>query len=1180
MNRSVKTSVLKDAMKKITVVALVWTVAITTFVSLPRNSKASSSRNFDIYRKTVPNIDVNLLSQATRQITSLQQNAFEQFKSVHGNQATIRWNSFSGTPDVIMGFHTAPSSDTPENAARAFINNNAALFGVTPEALVLTEQKEGLGGYLLRFQQKAGNLDVLNGGVGIVMNKDKQIRMVMGSTFPDVNVSTTSVLNATAALARAEADIAQYAVQIPGVSENLLAPGLNQLAAEIAPILRAPRLNVFPTADGYKLAWDCITFSRNPLGLFITQVDANTGEILYRENLARAQHQQNPIPMTADIFPDTPTLKFPITGEYVMENGAPKGLTRANLRNVNAGSNVTGVNGILTGKHALIKNVLATQQPFAQSAAGTFHFRQNNAPLEAQPDEINDRSEPAEHFDVSNMYAFINYLLEYVDDIHKRDDSVHSPIGTGYFPDNYPNSDRPLVGLVHFPNAPGVLGAPIDTENEETIIASTLGLDNAFSFPATQTVDTPNGPQKIIINPTMYGHGYWFNDFAKDGPVAYHEGMHSVSTVIAGLEGVPDGSALNEGQADLWAYAITGKDSIGAYSIQSPGRQKYLDYLESNRDPNTLVWVRSARSSLKYSRMGTRGTPAAFEEHDDGEIYANTMFHLLEFMKAAEPQMQFSRPNFENGQIDRKITRGQEAWERIFLGSLYLLGTTAPDTFMKARDALIMADRIMYPTEPANLDAPGQHEALIWQVWAAHEMGVNAKAQVGGVVTISTAAPDFALQQGKPSAPQGITLSPAPANSVRVSWQPVSGAYAYEVFKRRIGKAGQRQYKGIPERPIFDGDRATSGWSYVGFATGNQNTSYDDKGFGRFFYAPGGIKNVDDATGFNEMFETEYAVRAVAVNPNKQSGFSDLSASATFSSSNQDVSSAISSAISNIRFADGMLEFDNKLTNNGISGADSTAYGPVNFKIVKISDSTVTIANADNGGNGKDLPGIFSYNQTLAAGQTSAAKRLKFNDPQARMFSFDAVITARVRGASVPANGSQPYDGDGGGQQEHIVTSQTETYNGVILYPGVELRDAVAGVGYVDVPFTAKPGSFGVTGRLTTTTPADLDFKLLDSDGNELASSGNFIDAEEVSGVIVPGRTYIYRVLGYANGPTQFTITSTQFFSDSITTGGSGASSSTGSGSSFGQPKTGVTTLKLVRFTVNPLTKAVTARIL
>lgn len=1164
---------MKDSTKKLLAIVTVWTLVIGSFVMLSNHSQATSSNNnldLNMNRRQVPNVDMNLTAAVTREATSLQQQALNNFKNNYGNQVAIRWDNFAGSPDVMMGFHTQASSDTPENVAREFVTNNSALFGVDAASLVLTDQKEGMGGYMLRFQQKADNLEVAGGGLGFLMNREKQIRMVMGSTFRDVNVSTEPALSATAAIARVQTELTQYARTFPSAYQSILNQGLDAIAAEIAPALRQPRLNVFPTADGYRLSWDVITFSRNPFGVFLTQVDARTGEILRREDMVR--YQQNPLPYTADIYPSTPGIANYDTGELKLINGVPEGLTRVQLRGYNSGMNATAVDGVMTGPHALVRNALATKQPFVQAAQGTFHFRQNNAPLEAQPNEADDLAEPSEHFDTVNMFFFINYLLEYVDDIHKRDDAIHNPIGTGDFPDNYINSDRPLVGLVHIPNIGATNSIYKDYINNGEALQVVLGYDNAASLSLTQTVDTPAGPQKIVVNPTIYGHGFLLNDPAKDGPVAYHEGMHSISTPIAGLEGTPEGAAINEGQADLWAYAITGDDSIGAHTIQG---MRYRQLFRSRGiDPNAIAYIRSARSSLKYSQLGTLGNPPAFEEHKDGEIYAATMFDLLELMKTAEPQQQFKRPAFGDGQPTKSITRGQESWERIFLGSLYLLGLTAPDTFVKSRDALIMADRILYPTDPSDLDAPGQHEALIWQVWAAHELGVNAKAPQGGVVTISTAVPQVALDQNRTGAPQGVKIEPASTKSVSVSWQPVNGAYAYEVFKRKIGNAGQRQYRGIDGRPYFDGDRATTGWSHVAFVQGGSTTNYEDKGFIREIYAPAGIKSTDDANGFNEMFDSEYAVRAISLNPNKQSGFSDLSGSASLSSSIQDVSSAIQSAISNVQFANGIFEFDQTLKNTGIQGADSTAFAPVNFKVVRISNPTVTVANADNGGDGKNTPGVFNYNQTLVANQTSTAKHLKFNDPQAQIFTFDALVTARVRGASIIGNGSQTYDGDGGGQQEHIITTQTETYNGTILLGLLELRGVVNGVDYVEVPFTAQPGAFGVTGRLTTATPADLDFELRDSNNNVLDSSGNFIDAEEVSGVIVPGRTYKYRVIGYGNGPTQFTIVSTQFFSDSITGGGSG-------GSSFGQQsQQGLTTIKLVRFTINPLTRAVSIQLL
>jgi hypothetical protein len=1150
--------------------AAILSLIATSLYLLPRTkTQAATTPSTDIYARAVPNIDTNLTATVTRAATDAQLAAADNFKAAYGSQATIRWNNFAGTPEVMMGFHTAPSNATPEDAAREFINANSSILAVDSNSLVLDSLKEGMGGYMVHFKQQAGGIDVAGGGVGVLMNYDKQIRMVMGSPFRGVTASSSPSLTAEIATAKAEADITRYAA--PGSIANAASPGFDVVAAQLTPALRAPKLNIFPVADGYRLAWDVITLSRNPFGLYLTQVDASTGEILRRQDVERKQ--QGPLPYQADIYPSTPGIANYDTGALQLDaNGEPAGLTRVQLRGYDPAMNATAVNGTFTGPHALVQNALFSKQPFAQAATGNFFFRQNNAPLESQPNEADDRAEPAEHFDGVNMFFFINYLLEYVDDIHVRDDNTGFG-GQGAFPDSYPSSDRPLVGVVHVPNI-GATSSTYSSYIQNDPIGVATGYDNAGSFPLTQTVDTPAGPQQVVINPTIYGHGYLLNDLAKDGPVAYHEGMHSITTPIAGWEGT-EGAAMNEGQADSWMYTITGEQAIGEHSVK--GALYRARFRARGIDPDTIAYIRSANSTLKYSTLGTwkasSTAPPAFEEHKDGEVFAATMFELRKLMIAAEPQMQFKRPAFFDGQPTKDISRGQESYERLLLGQAYLLGLSNPDTMVNARDAIIQADRILYSTDPSDLDAPGQHEPLIWQVFAARELGANAQGLQGGVVTISTAVPQAVSDIPHTGAPQGVTLAPASTSSVKVAWQPVSGAYGYEVFKRRKGTAGQRQYRGVPGRPYFDGDRAVTGWTHVGYATGT--TTFEDKGAIHEVFAPEGIKSTDDANGFNEMFDTEYAVRAISLNSNRTSGFSDLSGTACFRSSIGDVTSSMETAASNVSFSGGMFQFDQTLKNKGtITGVDPTAYGPVNFRVMNISSPTVSANNADSGGDGHKVPANFLYGQSILANQVSAAKRLKFNDPGSLVFTFDSLVTARVRGAGNISKGSQRYDGDGSGTQEHKITTQTDSYTGTILIGTVEVRGAVAGVDYVEVPFTAEPGSFGVTGLMTPNTPSDLDMELVDSDGNVLASSGNGpLESESCSAVIEPGKTYYYRVIGYVAGATQFTIESTQYFSDSIT--------SPTSGSQFtGAQRKGVKNVNLMRYTINPLTRLVSMRLL
>jgi Fungalysin metallopeptidase (M36) len=572
---------------------------------------------------------------------------------------------------------------------------------------------------------------------------------------------------------------------------------------------------------------------------------------------------------------------------------------------------------------------------------------------------------------------------------------------------------------------------------------------------------------------------------------------------------------------------------------------------------------------LKYSQLGTRGGNA-FEVHRDGEIYVSTMWDLRYLMKASEPQLGYLRPAFLDGSPTRQIPKGQEAWERLHLGSIYLLGLTAPDTFVKFRDAVIEADRILYSTDPSNLDAPGQHEALIWQVFASHEMGVNSDAVIGGRQTISTRVTQFAADQARLGAPQGISVEPASTKSLRVSWQPVAGAFAYEIFKRKVGTAGQRQFAGAPLHTYLEGDPSTNGWSHVAYVT-DPATAYEDKGYTAEFFGPAGLSSVT-ANGFNEMLDTEYAVRALSINANRQAGVSDLSAGTAVNSQIQDVTSSFTVSIANPSIAGGVFEVDQILKNNGISSPDGTAYAPITLRIVSISDPTVKVINSDNGGDGKSNPAAFVYNQTLAAGATSTARHIKFSDPYSRLFTITATISARVRTAPTAVNGSQPGDGAGTGLPAADVrfSTQSETVSGIVV-AGSGGQVLVNGVDYVDIPFVAKPNSFGVDGEMDTFPVSagalpDLDLQLRDTEGHVLSSSGNLGPHEFVSGAMTPGKTYIYRVTGFVNGPTQVNIISKQYFP-----AGMAPSGGSSSGSTALPTIQGVSALKTLQLTFNPL---------
>ncbi|HLL13795.1 MAG TPA: M36 family metallopeptidase, partial [Pyrinomonadaceae bacterium] len=583
-------------------------------------------------------------------------------------------------------------------------------------------------------------------------------------------------------------------------------------------------------------------------------------------------------------------------------------------------------------------------------------------------------------------------------------------------------------------------------------------------------------------------------------------------------------------------------------------------------NPDERQYLRHGDSGLLYSQLGTYNG-SGFEEHRDGEIWAAAGWDLRELMILAEQGGSFTRPDLISGEATKAISRGQENWERILLGAIYVLSTYNPDTMVRGRDAMIIADQSLYPSDASDPDSPGQHRALIEQVFAARELGTNAVApNAEGRQAISTRVSDIASSVGKLDAPAGVTVSAASAKSNQISWQPVAGAFAYEVLRREIGKENVRQTKPVTGREYMDGDGSTDGFMHIAYVKGNES-AYTDSGLIEGVFIPRGLKN---------PASYEYVVRALNVNSNRQVGVSDNSAASAMSTAVLDVTNNIQTANSNVSFAGGKTEFDQTIKNLGAGAFDGTIYQPIDFRIVNISAPSVSVANADNFGAGRGAsPASFYYRATLQKNQTSAARRISFNNPNTQLFTFDAVVTARVQ---VPAGTGTRFEAEPKFDGNFTTSSFSETFSGIVPASdtGLQLAD---GVTYVDVPFTSQAHAVAVKGILTSPlTGIDLDFELLDSTGRVLSSSATAESTEIVTADILPNTNYIFRVIGWAGAAQDFEIASTQTLripqnnAGAGTTGGT--TSGTGSGLNVG------TATRLVRFTVNPLTKSITMQVL
>jgi subtilisin family serine protease len=114
-----------------------------------------------------------------------------------------------------------------------------------------------------------------------------------------------------------------------------------------------------------------------------------------------------------------------------------------------------------------------------------------------------------------------------------------------------------------------------------------------------------------------------------------------------------------------------------------------------------------------------------------------------------------------------------------------------------------------------------------------------------------------------------------------------------------------------------------------------------------------------------------------------------------------------------------------------------------------------------------------------------------------------------------------------------VLDEETTVHEG-ILPAGDTGLEAVAGVTYVDVPFTVTT-AFAALGTLELIDPAgagvpDLDLALLDPLGEVIGSSASEGGPESIAAILDGAGTFTWRVIGWANGPTPYTLTSTQQF--------------------------------------------------
>lgn len=245
----------------------------------------------------------------------------------------------------------------------------------------------------------------------------------------------------------------------------------------------------------------------------------------------------------------------------------------------------------------------------------------------------------------------------------------------------------------------------------------------------------------------------------------------------------------------------------------------------------------------------------------------------------------------------------------------------------------------------------------------------------------------------------------------------------------------------------------------------------------------------------------------------------------------------------------------------GILGSHSFGEEAIlNNRIVNTREVTVTIRDLSGQGgtynlstaNNRffDTPGISasvspSSVSVPAGGTATFTARVTLDGNQVRDTSIKQLqwyVTAERAGSTDKLRMPLYLKAAPSLPSNEISSAETETFTGTVTAgdAGVQRDNELylaGGTTYVDVPVQVDAATLKLDATLswdyTDVQEAgvglpDLDFMLFDPNGNQIDDSGNSSGPEHVSADTAAPGTYIYRVYGWANGPTEFRIESTK----------------------------------------------------
>ncbi len=339
----------------------------------------------------------------------------------YGGQWDVQaWNGQARTPHWVYGKSVKVAGDlrdaaTVEQIARQVVSANADVLRADVNDLVVTATPHALGKWAVHFQQQWHGLPVWEAKVRTVFSDDGKLMLMGSDYYQDIELDPQPSLSADAAIA-----VAKQGLPFDPLVDSIEA---------------APELMVLPVPQSgdlveFHLVWRVRVRTHDPLGAWVTHVDAHDGQVIWRYNDIHFDYEGG---TTSTVRPRTncnPDEQLPMPYVDVTVTGVGTATTddAGNWSLAGTGGD-RSVSAFLRGPWINIQNYNGVEGQYT----GTV---QENVPLDIDFNDTNSRADERYTFDafgrLHDLFLAIDPTFSYINEL--KNDYVNRT--DGYCPGN------------------------------------------------------------------------------------------------------------------------------------------------------------------------------------------------------------------------------------------------------------------------------------------------------------------------------------------------------------------------------------------------------------------------------------------------------------------------------------------------------------------------------------------------------------------------------------------------------------------------------------------------------------------------------------------------------------------------------------------------------------------------